>query len=243
MLAYLGPPITLQWLLYDPPHSLHEQSWAPRMQRSGVVNADGFGVGWYDRERRAEPARYRTAKPMWADRSFASMAGLVTSTAALAAVRGATPPSPTEESSTPPFTDGPWLFAHNGRVEEFREGAASRLRRTLSERREAGILGTSDSEVLFAMVLDRLDDGAEPHMALASVVGAVEAVGTGQLTMLLTDGVRIAGVAAGDSLAVLEGEHFVVVASEPFDDDADWRPVPDRTALLAQPGSVHCEDL
>ena len=243
MLAYLGPSITLQWLLYDPPHSLHEQSWAPRLQRSGVVNADGFGVGWYDRQRRPEPARYRTARPMWADRSFASMAGLIESDAVLAAVRGATPPSPNEESSTPPFTDGPWLFAHNGRVEGFRDGAASRLRRTLTERREAGILGTSDSEVLFAMALDRLDEGAEPHLALASVVGSVEAVGTGQLTMLMTDGGRIAAVAAGDSLAVLRGEHLVVVASEPFDDDPDWHVVPDRTVVLAGPGTVHCEAL
>lgn len=243
MLAYLGPSVTLESLLYGPPHSLHEQSWAPRHQRSGVVNADGFGVGWYDRARRPEPARYRTAKPMWADRSFASLAGLVESPAVLAAVRGATPPSTAEESSTPPFTDGPWLFAHNGRIEGFREGAASRLRRTLSERREAGILGTSDSEVLFAIALDRLDEGVDPHLALAGVVGAVEAVGSGQLTMLLTDGDCVAGVAAGDTLSVLRGDDMVVVASEPYDDDPRWEAVPDRTVVLARPGSVHCEGL
>ena len=75
--AYLGPPVTLEALLLAPEHSLLRQSWAPRHQRHGTINADGFGVGWYDSARRPEPARYRTARPMWADRSFASLAGVV----------------------------------------------------------------------------------------------------------------------------------------------------------------------
>ena len=58
-LAYLGPPVTLASLLYDPPHSLLRQSWAPRMQRHGTVNADGYGVGWYQPDVRPEPARVR----------------------------------------------------------------------------------------------------------------------------------------------------------------------------------------
>lgn len=47
-LAYLGPPVPLSALLFDPPHSLSRQSWAPRdMRGGGTINADGFGVGWY----------------------------------------------------------------------------------------------------------------------------------------------------------------------------------------------------
>ncbi|MDQ1372757.1 MAG: gamma-glutamyl hercynylcysteine S-oxide hydrolase [Actinomycetota bacterium] len=238
LLGYLGPPTTLQALLYDPSHSLHEQSWAPRDQRSGVVNADGVGVGWYDLDRRPEPARYRSAKPMWADQSLASLAGVVTSGAVLAVVRGATAPSPAEESSTPPFTEGVWLFAHNGRVDGFRTGAGTRLRRGVSEQRDAGIVGTSDSEVLFALFLDRLDKGMAPAEALASVVDAVDAEEGGSVTMIATDGHRLAAVTAGDSLAVLSTEGAVVVASEPYDDDSRWNPVPDASLVEAVPGNV-----
>ena len=46
-LAYVGAPIRMGELLTDPPFSLVRQSWAPRRQQHGVVNADGFGVGWY----------------------------------------------------------------------------------------------------------------------------------------------------------------------------------------------------
>ncbi len=59
--AYLGPPVTLGALLIHPPHALLRQAWAPRHQRHGCINADGFGAGWYDPARRPEPARYRSA--------------------------------------------------------------------------------------------------------------------------------------------------------------------------------------
>ena len=54
-------------LLIEPPHSLYRQSWAPRRQRHGTVNADGFGVGWYA-DGDPVPARYRRAGPIWARR-------------------------------------------------------------------------------------------------------------------------------------------------------------------------------
>jgi glutamine amidotransferase len=238
LLAYLGPPVTLHALLYEPPHSLHEQSWAPRDQRSGVVNADGVGVGWYDVERRPEPARYRAARPMWADRSLESLAGVVASTAVVAAVRSATAPSPAEETSTPPFVGGRWLFAHNGSVNGFRAGVGTRLRRSLSEQRDAAILGTSDSEVLFALFLDRIDDGMPAREALAAVVDTVDGQDGGFLTMIATDGPRLVAVTAGDPLHVLSTGASVLVMSEPHDDDPGWEAVPDASLIEATPGDV-----
>ncbi len=80
------------------------QAYAPRHQRHGRINADGFGVGWYAPDVRAEPARYRTTTPMWADNSFASLAGVVSSGAIVAAVRNASPGLPVDESCTAPYT-------------------------------------------------------------------------------------------------------------------------------------------
>jgi glutamine amidotransferase len=230
--AYLGPPVSLDELLLQPPHSLLRQSWAPRHQTHGVVNADGFGVGWYDRAVRPEPARYRSARPMWADRNLPSLAPLTRSTAVLAAVRSATPPLPVEETNSPPFADGPWLFAHNGAAD------VSALRRTVSDRRLAGLQGTTDSEVLFALALDRLDQGASPADALRSVVD----IANGRLNLVLTDGVVVVATACGNSLFVRSGRG-VVVASEPFDDEPGWEPVPDRSLVEATAESVRTAPL
>jgi gamma-glutamyl hercynylcysteine S-oxide hydrolase len=242
MLAYLGPPVSLEHLLVDPPHSLLHQSWAPRQQRHGTVNADGWGVGWYDLARRAEPARHRTARPMWADRSFPTWAGLVDASAVLAAVRSATPPAPVEESGTPPFVSGRWLFAHNGAVDGFRTEAGARLRRLVSDHRTAAIEGASDSEVLFALALDRLDSGASAGDALAEVVRTVLGVTTARLNLLLADGHRVAATACGDSLSVLSGvglgDGGTLVASEPCDDHPGWQAVADGSLVVATDAGV-----
>jgi glutamine amidotransferase len=245
LVAHLGPPVTLQALLVDPPHGLAHQAWAPQRQASGTVNADGFGVGWYRPDLRAEPAVHRTTKPMWADRSFASFAGVVASPAVLAAVRGATAPAPTEESGTPPFSEGRWLFAHNGSVDDFRTGAAARLRRTLSTRREAAILGAADSEVLFQLAMARIDDGASPGEALAGVVACVREVSGGRLNLVLTDGERMAATRVGDSLwsHTDAGAGRSIVASEPFDDDAPWSEIPEGSLVEAGPGHVTVRSL
>jgi dimethylhistidine N-methyltransferase/ergothioneine biosynthesis protein EgtC len=233
-LAYLGPAVSLESLLYVPEHSLVRQSFAPRHQRHGRVNADGFGVGWYDHAVRPEPARYRRDRPIWSDHSLASLAGLVRAPAVVAAVRDATPPAAVEESGSPPFTSGPWLFAHNGAVHDFAGSAGVALRRQLSPGRLAGIEGTSDSEVIFALVLDALDAGASLSEALATGVATVTSVAPARLNLVLTDGLRLAATAWDDTLFLLDGRHEgsgVVVASEPWDDDRRWTRVADRSVV------------
>jgi len=97
----------------------------------------------------------------------------------------------------------------------------------VSDTRAAGIEGASDSEVLFALVLDRLDAGADPGTALSEVVAIIgEVTAPNRLNMVLTDGQRLAATAWGDSLFVLDSDKGVVVASEPYDDDPRWKPVP-----------------
>lgn len=128
-LAYLGPPRTLHELLYAAPHSLFVQSWAPRRQRYGTVNADGFGVGWYPTEtgtgEPAEPLRYRRAMPIWGDASFADAARAITSGCVVAAVRDATIGFGSEESGAQPFRADRLLFSHNGAVEDDEAVAAA----------------------------------------------------------------------------------------------------------------------
>jgi glutamine amidotransferase len=236
-LAYLGPPVLLASLLYDPPQSLVRQSWAPRQQRFGTINADGYGVGWYQPEVRPEPARFRRAGPMWADRSLESLARVVRSGAFLAAVRSATPPAPVEETGAAPFTEGRWLFSLNGVVND----DLVALRRQVSPGRQGGISGASDAEVLFAVLLDRLDCAIRPEQALADVLQSV----SGRLNLLLTDGATIWATAGGDTLYWRPDpgdsrahSACVVVASEPLDDEAGWIAVPDGSVLTATAGGT-----
>jgi len=109
-LAWLGAPRSLGELLLEPEHGLLAQSYAPRRQRHGTMNADGWGVGFYAGSR-AEPARWRSNRPLWGDASFASVAPVISSGCVLAAVRSATAglgPHPAAESAC----DSALLAAH-----------------------------------------------------------------------------------------------------------------------------------
>ena len=124
--AYLGPPVSLRSLLIDPPHSLYRQAWAPRRQRHGTVNADGFGIGWYAGSDPV-PARYRRGVPIWGDPSLPDIARVTSSAAVLAAVRSATEGTAAGEQAAAPFAHGRWLFSHNGRLDGWPDSAAALL--------------------------------------------------------------------------------------------------------------------
>ncbi|MEU8760249.1 ergothioneine biosynthesis protein EgtC [Streptomyces sp. NPDC048659] len=236
-LAFLGEPVALAELLLRPPHSLEHQSWAPRSQTSGVVNADGFGVGWWA-EGDPVPARYRRAVPIWGDPSFADLARVVRTGALLAAVRGATLPGADGEAAAAPFAGDRRLFSHNGAVPGW-PGPMGALAATLPAAELLALEARTDSAFLWALVLHRLRAGEAPEAALAGTAReAAEAAPGSRLDMLLTDGTAITAVTWGNSLSTLTGPDRVVVASEPYDDDPRWRPVPDRTVLTATRAGV-----
>src|ERR687898_1938698 len=255
MIAYLSETeISLSSLALGPEHSLLVQSYAPKEMMSGVVNADGFGAGWYAPEVDDEPAVYRSNAPIWADRSFASIASKARSATIFAAVRSATPGLPAEESGVPPFASGPYLFAHNGAIKSFRTTAMRPLRNSLSDASYSDLLGVTDSETIFALLLDRLREAnAHPGDAgtlaqatsetlrqvseICSKLGVYAALNVG-----VTDGeafvfARYSTEGPGNSLYFAENsEAFpdaVVVASERLDGDGGGQRVPDRHLLVA----------
>lgn len=236
-LAYLGAPATLRSVIIEPPHGLYTQAWAPRLQRHGTVNVDGFGVGWYAPGDPA-PARYRRAGPMWADEPFADLARVTRSSAVLAAVRDATPGSTPDAAAAAPFTSGRWLFSHNGRVDGY-PGSVAELAGTLPATTLLGLEARVDSALLWALVLRRLRQGMAPGQALAATAGALRAAGvTGRFNFLLTDGEVIAATAAGDTLFSRRLPDAVIIASEPGDDGPGWTEVPDGSVITATAGDV-----
>jgi glutamine amidotransferase len=219
-LAWLGRPRSLAALVLEPPSSLLVQSWAPRRQRYGTVNADGWGVGFYV-PGHPEPARWRSARPLWAEPSFASVAPMIESVCVLAAVRSATVGMPLEESAAAPFTDGRWLLSHNGRVD----------RSVLPPVRDAE--STVDSALLAALVFGR---GLDTLGAVVREIGARDPAA--RLNLLAADGGRLLATTWGDTLSVLTTPDGTALASEPWDDDPAWADVPDRHLVEVTPDGV-----
>ena len=232
-LAYVGTPIAVSEPLLDASHALVRQAQNPQYQLSGDDNPDGFGVVWYEGGT-SHPGRYRTTMPMWLQPGLANAFVGVHARALVAAARLASPGIPIDVASNAPFVSGHWSFSLNGQIEGFTDGIGVKLRSGLSPQRHDGIEGATDSEVLFAMTLDRLDRGAPPAEALVDAIHAVEAITHGRLNCVLNDGHQVVATAVGNSLFARTGW----AASEPIDDHPEWVRIPDRSVVSLAPGDA-----
>jgi gamma-glutamyl hercynylcysteine S-oxide hydrolase len=207
-LGWLGSDVSVSSLMLDPPSGLRVQSYAPRRQKHGLMNADGWGVGFFDSD---VPRRWRSAAPLWGDTSFESVAPALRSHCVVAAVRSATVGMPIEISATAPFTDGHWLLSHNGVVDR----TVLPLTSTAESVCDSAMLAAT----IFALGLDVLGE-------TIAQIGSLDP--TARLNVLAANGSRMLATAWGDTLSILRRDDGVVLASEPYDDDFAWEEVPDR---------------
>jgi gamma-glutamyl hercynylcysteine S-oxide hydrolase len=208
-LGWLGEPRSVASLVLDPPYGLLVQSYSPRRQKHGLMNADGWGIGFFDED--GEPRRWRSAAPLWGDASFASVAPALRSGCLVAAVRSASVGMPIEASASAPFTDGRWLLSHNGLVDRAVLPASA-----VAE-------STNDSALLAALIFERgLDVLGD------TIVEVATADPNARLNILAGNGSELRATTWGDTLFVRRDADGVVLASEPFDDDEDWQEIPDR---------------
>ncbi|WP_019854463.1 ergothioneine biosynthesis protein EgtC [Actinopolyspora mortivallis] len=244
--GYLGSPVGLDELLLRPAHSLLEQSWAPNdMRGGGTVNVDGFGVGWYQ-PATPVPKRYRAAGPMWADDNLPAVAESVAAGAVVGAVRSASRSTPVVHTACAPFTAGPWLFSHNGRVPGWPHSLADLVDK-LDSTELAELEAPVDSALVWALLRHRMAEGSPPADAVRdTLVEVVTAVPDARMNLLLTDGNTLIATTWTHSLSVCRTAEAVLVASEPFElpptvlgevhagaEHPPWESVPDGCLVVA----------
>jgi glutamine amidotransferase len=162
VLAYLGEPLPVRNLLFDPDQGLVAQSYSPKMMNT-FLNLGGFGMQAWDPGSLSpeEPFTYRATTLPSYDRNLRSLSGKLASTCLVAHVRGVTYG---EEAIVADTNLHPFRFpgvrvvlAHNGHLRQFarmRYALVPHVRPELAQ----CIEGTTDSEWIYALVLSQLDD-------------------------------------------------------------------------------------
>jgi predicted glutamine amidotransferase len=259
-LAYYGPPVLMDKVLYGPQHSLIEQSLASRMGAE-PTNGDGFGIGWYGPQ---GPAVFKSMEPAWNDRNLREVSGHVQSHLFLAHIR-ATSGTAVQQTNCHPFRYGNWLWCHNGVV-----GGWPKVKRDLAMAIDPELFplieGSADSEVLLYLAVT-FGLEADPAAAVARTLGFVEEVGRAhdvefpfQGTIATTNGERLWAfryssegrsrslfyTTAYETLAALYPDHPYLelfdaetrlVVSEPLGDlPGVWNEVPEASYGIVQPG-------
>jgi predicted glutamine amidotransferase len=262
-LAYSGPTLRLDAILFKPENSLIQQSLRAQRSRS-VTNGDGFGVGWYSDH--PHPGVFRDIHPAWNDENLRNLAEQIRAKLFFAHVRASTG-TPTSRANCHPFRHGNWLFMHNGQIGEFekiRRELAFAVRPDLF----ASMKGATDSEMFFYLAIGEGLE-ADPPGALSRAINIVEAArskaGISEpflLTAALTNGRTTYAVRYGSDgdapslyyganlplteiVAQDRGENIIeiddksdaaiLILSEPLDDIEDnWTEVPPSHIVITE---------
>jgi len=246
LLAYLGSPVIAESLLYNHKHSLINQSYQPREMMSGTVNADGFGVGWYHAQKDTEPFTYKNTVPIWNDSNLPSLSRYIESGCVVSYVRSATLGQALDLSNCQPFQKERLLFIHNGKIDKFRQTLYRPIRSKLSDEIYRWVNGTTDSEHIFALLLNELQSNPGKsleqalHLTLLKLKELTETHNTYTLAnVVISDGNRLIASrfsvkAQSPSLYWLQNystfPNSVIVASEPLF-KGNWNSFPENSIL------------
>lgn len=171
-LAYIGKPSLAYDLLYRPQHSLIERQSVGAQEMSIAINGDGFGVSWYDFDLDDEPCQFRSVRPSWSDQNLRSLAKKINAPMLFAHVRAATPGYAIDEQNCHPFVNGKLTWMHNGMALGFKK-IRRKLLRDLKDDAYDAVQGSTDSEHLFGLFLNQLDDPNGP-VTTEEMVAAME---------------------------------------------------------------------
>ena len=257
-LAYAGPPLRVDQLLFQPQNSLIRQS-LHATHGATTTNGDGFGLGWYGE--RGFPGLYRDTLPAWHDANLRGLAEQIRSRLFFAHVRASSGTSTSRENCHP-FRYGNAMFMHNGQI-----GGYGLIRRDIENLIPDDIYlhrsGTTDTEAFFLLAVSfglLEDPPAALSRAITAVRGLMAARGIDEpfrMTAAMADGDRMVALRyASDpdppSLYYAEGEEIdvqaetvrfsagrgsVLVLSEPLDrHEGPWREVPPGHILETRGG-------
>ena len=133
------------------------------VKRNAAVNADGFGMGWYNDGVSEDPVIFTSISPAEHNVNLSRIAGKTRSRIVFGHARAASPGSAIHEMNCHPFQFGRFVFMHNGGIANFRV-LRRPLQNMLSQSSFNMIAGTTDSELAGALFVDQLPD-RNPYVA------------------------------------------------------------------------------
>ena len=249
LLAYVGKPIHLDNLLFEPQHSLVVQSYQPQEMTAGVLNADGFGIGWHHLSNQDAPYTYKNILPIWSDVNLPHISRYVESGCFVGYVRSATPGLPVDLINCQPFTDQKLLFIHNGYIDNFRQKLYREIRRELNDLTYQAIQGNTDSEHIWALILSYLHQQDPSKLAIKDAVEeallhlselALAHQADFSANIIISDGDRLIASRYSNrdyqpSLYWIKNNpnypNAVIIASEPMF-EGKWHSCPENSILL-----------
>ncbi|MDB2613641.1 class II glutamine amidotransferase [Chlamydiales bacterium] len=241
--------IVLKKLLNDSSNSLIFQSHSAKETKTGL-NADGFGMGWYDQDIDGEPGVFKSIQPAWNDENLINISSKLRSDCFISHVRASTV-GDVSIANCHPFVYKQFLFAHNGTIQHFNE-IKKDLLLLLDQKYFSKIKGQTDSEHFFFLLCSIIEN--ELNVVSAQSLAKAISYGINQINQLLemhqfkngykmnavlTDGKAMVAIRYSSDInkqplsLYYSKSDSIIIASECLTNTAnEWKQIPNNTILI-----------
>lgn len=271
-LIYIGNKMSLYNILFEGHNSIIKQSYnktfTPFLEqpnlRNHEINADGFGIGWYDKNISIDPCIYVSIKTPWSDTNIKRLSKYIKSSLIFAHIRAIKPLSLSivHEYNCHPFSYKNLIFMHNGDLKNFID-FKKRIINELSDDIYKIIKGNTDSEYAFALFLNLLNKkiikyGGEIDIKsfknnIFILIKKLIAYGNNipmSMNFAFSDGTttictRFINDDNDDppSLYYRILDDNIIISSEPIDYNNNWNIIKKNKIITYSKGSIEIEDI
>jgi predicted glutamine amidotransferase len=219
------------------------------------LNIDGFGVGFYYGD---FAKNYRNVITAWHDPHLISFIDLIYTDILIAHIRAKRStfdnvPSPVHVHNCHPFVYQNYIFCHNGFIGSFDKGyIRKQMYNFISDDLVTSIVGNTDSEYLFFVILTFIDAGLPMKEAVAEtfyMLKKYDPEGSISANCVLTDHnmtivTRYSTDMIAPSLYFSDYAGIITFCSEPINKNLnEWTLVENNKILCVSEGIVVCDDL
>ena len=154
-IGYIGKKKDLYSILLKHKHSLIELAYKPKLMNEAILNADGFGLAWKNKE---IFKTYKNYLPIWNDLNLDSLSKSISSDLVIGNVRSATISENQGYFNTHPFNFKNFCFSHNGFIKNFNHTTRKRIFKYLKPKYISLMKGQTDSELIFLLLIQISED-------------------------------------------------------------------------------------
>ncbi len=244
--GYLGTrEIVLDELLEKPENSLIKQSHKAREGIHGI-NADGFGVAWYNFSIDNTPGVFKSTQPAWNDNNLTHISEKIKSSCFLAHIRASTV-GDVSQNNCHPFSFEEYSFVHNGTIRNF-DAYKRKLINAIDDNLFLSIKGNTDSEHFFFLIMQYIKQNNSLVDAVKKAITWVEdiqedKIGFSRINIAITNGREIMATRfVSKDEKPLSLRYFIekaedgtapslTLSSEALDDEEQWSEVPENSYI------------
>lgn len=233
--------------------------------RNHNTNLDGYGIGFFVKKL---AKKYTNIIPSWNDVNLFHILPYIKTKILMIHLRAVDPlvqsnfkyignqsKTPVHSFNCHPFVYNEWMFSHNGFIESFYNGKSrKKIINKIDDDLLLNIMGNTDSEYLFYLILTYIKKGFDTVTAIKKVFIYLNKISkklTISINIIITNGIQTYSTRyinkenlKPPSLYYIKNHDNIIISSEPFDKSNDlWELVPKNSLIIVKNKKINISNI